>query len=209
MRVLLSPLFYKPSVKPGPNPPFLFCFVFQEALIVSSVLAKVSVPMLHSAVAILKLSQMDFSGANALFLRTLLLKKCALLLGKYGPPSSKPSLLAGAVMLAVGYTAANIYLYMRGCKYKCVCDVQYLLICIPPRDTSPHQDSAGTAPSGTPPPAQPPPPPQTRGTQSHSAPTPLKWPLLTPPRLVGAPPWRPYSRILRQASAAATQTGRD
>jgi len=40
-----------------------------------------------------------------------------------------------------------------------------------PRDTSPFQDSAGTAPSGTPPPAQPPPPPQTRGTQSHSAPT--------------------------------------
>ena len=49
-------------------------------------------------------------------------------------------------------------------------------ICIPPRDTSPHQDSAGTAPSGTPPPAPPPPPPQTQGTQSHSAPTPLKRP---------------------------------
>ena len=48
--------------------------------------------------------------------------------------------------------------------------------CIPPRDTSPHQDSTGTAPSGTPPPMQPPPPPQTRGTQSHSAPTPLKRP---------------------------------
>jgi len=45
-----------------------------------------------------------------------------------------------------------------------------------PRETSPHQDSASTAPSGTPPPAQPPPPPQTRGTQSHSAPTPLKQP---------------------------------
>jgi len=52
--------------------------------------------------------------------------------------------------------------------------------CIPPRDTSPHQDSTGTAPSGTPPPAQPPPPPRTRGTQSHSAPTPLKRPMLTP-----------------------------
>ena len=32
----------------------------------------------------------------------------------------------------------------------------------------PHQDSAGTAPIGTPPPAQLPPPPQTRRTQSHS-----------------------------------------
>ena len=49
-----------------------------------------------------------------------------------------------------------------------------------PRDTSPDQDSTGTAPSGTPPTAQPPPPPQTRGTQSHSAPTPLKQPMLTP-----------------------------
>jgi len=28
-----------------------------------------------------------------------------------------------------------------------------VVICIPPRDTSPHQDSAGIAPSGTPPPA--------------------------------------------------------
>lgn len=34
--------------------------------------------MLHSAVAILKLAQMDFTPANALFLRTMLLKKYAL-----------------------------------------------------------------------------------------------------------------------------------
>jgi len=40
-----------------------------------------------------------------------------------------------------------------------------MMIYLPPRDTSPHQDSAGTAPSGTPPPAQPPSPPQTRETQ--------------------------------------------
>ena len=62
--------------------------------------------------------------------------------------------------------------------------------CIPPRDTSPHQDSTSTAPSGTPPPAQPPPPPLTWETQSHSAPTPLKRPMLTPkggprPRVCG------------------------
>lgn len=50
----------------------------REALIVSSVLAKVSVPVLHSAVAILKLTEMGFCGANALFLRTLLLKKYGL-----------------------------------------------------------------------------------------------------------------------------------
>ena len=50
----------------------------REALIVCSVLAKVSIPMLHSAVAIMKLSEMRYCGANALFLRTLLLKKYAL-----------------------------------------------------------------------------------------------------------------------------------
>ena len=50
----------------------------REGLIISSVLQKVSVPMLHSAVAILKLAEMEFTPANALFLRTLLLKKYAL-----------------------------------------------------------------------------------------------------------------------------------
>ena len=50
----------------------------REALILSSVLQKVSVPMLHSAVAIMKLAEMPFTPANAIFLRTLLLKKYAL-----------------------------------------------------------------------------------------------------------------------------------
>ena len=45
---------------------------------------------------------------------------------------------------------------------------------------TPGQHSAGTAPSGTPPPAQPPPPPQTRRTQSHSAPTLVKRAMLAP-----------------------------
>ena len=53
-----------------------------------------------------------------------------------------------------------------------------MMACLPPRDISPHQDRAGTAPSGTPPPAQPPPPPQTRRSQPRSAPTPLKRPML-------------------------------
>ena len=51
---------------------------------------------------------------------------------------------------------------------------------LPPTHTHP---GLTRAPSGTPPPAQPaqpPPPPQTRGTQSHSAPTSLKRPMLTP-----------------------------
>jgi len=55
-------------------------------------------------------------------------------------------------------------------------------ISVPPRDTSPNQDSASTALSDTPPPAQPPPPSQTLETQSHSAPTPLKRPMLDPER---------------------------
>lgn len=50
----------------------------REALIIGSVLQKVSVPMLHSSVAILKLAEMGYSPANTLFLRTLLLKKYAL-----------------------------------------------------------------------------------------------------------------------------------
>lgn len=50
----------------------------REALIISSVLAKVSIPMLHSSAAILKIAEMDYSGANSIFLRTLLDKKYAL-----------------------------------------------------------------------------------------------------------------------------------
>ena len=50
----------------------------REALIISSVLSKVSIPMLHSGAAILKIAEMDYSGANSIFLRTLLDKKYAL-----------------------------------------------------------------------------------------------------------------------------------
>ena len=44
----------------------------------SSVLSKSSIPMLHSAAAILKIAEMDYNGANSIFLRTLLDKKYAL-----------------------------------------------------------------------------------------------------------------------------------
>ena len=43
------------------------------------------------------------------------------------------------------------------------------MLCIPPRDTSPHQDSAGTAPSGKPPPAAPPPTTNTGNTVPQRA----------------------------------------
>jgi len=46
--------------------------------------------------------------------------------------------------------------------------VMMICLCLPPRGTSPHQASAGTAPSGA--------LTQARGTQSHSALTPLTRP---------------------------------
>lgn len=50
----------------------------KEGAIVASVLTKVSVPVLHSAAALLRLAEMDFSGPAALFIRVLLDKKYAL-----------------------------------------------------------------------------------------------------------------------------------
>ena len=50
----------------------------REAVIISSVMAKTSIPMLHSSAALLKIAEMDYCGANSVFLRTLLDKKYAL-----------------------------------------------------------------------------------------------------------------------------------
>ena len=50
----------------------------REALIISSVLARCSIPMLHSSAALLKIAEMEYSGANSIFIRTLLDKKYAL-----------------------------------------------------------------------------------------------------------------------------------
>eukprot|EP00588_Corethron_pennatum_P003958 CAMPEP_0194291324 /NCGR_PEP_ID=MMETSP0169-20130528/43194_1 /TAXON_ID=218684 /ORGANISM="Corethron pennatum, Strain L29A3" /LENGTH=469 /DNA_ID=CAMNT_0039039173 /DNA_START=130 /DNA_END=1539 /DNA_ORIENTATION=+ len=50
----------------------------REAAVIASVLRKASIPVHHSAVAIHKLSQMDYSGATSVFLRTLLDKKYSL-----------------------------------------------------------------------------------------------------------------------------------
>ena len=41
-------------------------------------MAKTSVPMLHSSAALLKVAEMDYSGANSIFIRALLEKKYAL-----------------------------------------------------------------------------------------------------------------------------------
>jgi len=50
----------------------------REALIIGSILVKTSIPMLHSSAALLKLAEMDYNGANSIFIRTLLDKKYAL-----------------------------------------------------------------------------------------------------------------------------------
>jgi essential nuclear protein 1 len=50
----------------------------REAIIIGSVLAKNSIPMLHSAAALLKLAEMKYTGANSIFIRILLDKKYAL-----------------------------------------------------------------------------------------------------------------------------------
>ncbi|CAG9861732.1 unnamed protein product [Phyllotreta striolata] len=50
----------------------------REAIIIGSVLAKNSVPILHSSAALLKIAEMDYTGANSIFLRILFDKKYAL-----------------------------------------------------------------------------------------------------------------------------------
>ncbi|XP_013195328.1 bystin [Amyelois transitella] len=50
----------------------------REAIIVGSVLARNSIPVLHSSAALLKIAEMVYTGANSIFLRILLDKKYAL-----------------------------------------------------------------------------------------------------------------------------------
>lgn len=50
----------------------------REAAIVASVLQRVSIPVHHAAVALHKLSQLDYSGASSIFVKTLLNKKYSL-----------------------------------------------------------------------------------------------------------------------------------
>lgn len=50
----------------------------KEATIVSSLLKKVSIPQVQSSVALLKIAQMPYSGANSIFIRVLIDKKYAL-----------------------------------------------------------------------------------------------------------------------------------
>lgn len=50
----------------------------REAIIIGSVVARNSIPILHSSAAMLKIAEMDYTGANSIFLRIFLDKKYAL-----------------------------------------------------------------------------------------------------------------------------------
>ncbi len=50
----------------------------REATIIGSVLAKCSIPVLHSCAVLLKIAEMEYSGANSIFIRVFLDKKYAL-----------------------------------------------------------------------------------------------------------------------------------
>uniref|UniRef100_A0A1I8ELM3 Bystin family protein n=1 Tax=Wuchereria bancrofti TaxID=6293 RepID=A0A1I8ELM3_WUCBA len=50
----------------------------REATIFGSVLTKASIPMMHAAVAMFKIANMEYTGSNSLFLRILIDKKYAL-----------------------------------------------------------------------------------------------------------------------------------
>ncbi|CAL4085151.1 unnamed protein product, partial [Meganyctiphanes norvegica] len=50
----------------------------REAIIIGSVIGKNHIPILHSAAAILKIAEMDYNGANSIFLRIFFDKKYAL-----------------------------------------------------------------------------------------------------------------------------------
>mmetsp|Transcript_30799 Transcript_30799/g.38008 ORF Transcript_30799/g.38008 Transcript_30799/m.38008 type:complete len:427 (-) Transcript_30799:58-1338(-) len=47
----------------------------REGAIVGSILAKVSIPVLHTSAAMLKIAQMPYAGANSLFLRVMMNKR--------------------------------------------------------------------------------------------------------------------------------------
>ncbi|XP_061688977.1 bystin [Syngnathoides biaculeatus] len=50
----------------------------REAIIIGSILTKCSLPVLHSSATMLKLAEMEYNGANSIFLRLFLDKKYAL-----------------------------------------------------------------------------------------------------------------------------------
>ena len=76
------------------------------------------------------------------------------------------------------YIYIHTYIHISG-EHETL-DVSRVGDMFPPERHLPTPEQRGLSPQRHTAPAQPSPPPQTRGTQSHSAPTPLKWPMLTP-----------------------------
>lgn len=50
----------------------------REAIIIGSIITKCSIPVLHTSAAMLKIAEMEYNGANSIFLRLMLDKKYAL-----------------------------------------------------------------------------------------------------------------------------------
>ena len=50
----------------------------REAVILGSILNKISIPMMHSGAALLKLSELEYAGPTLIFMKTLLNKKYSL-----------------------------------------------------------------------------------------------------------------------------------
>lgn len=50
----------------------------REAIIFGSILSKTSIPVLHASACLLKICEMEYSGANSIFIRILLEKRYAL-----------------------------------------------------------------------------------------------------------------------------------
>lgn len=50
----------------------------KEAVIIGSLIKKISIPQIHSSVVLLKIAEMDYTGANSIFISILLNKKYAL-----------------------------------------------------------------------------------------------------------------------------------
>ncbi|XP_055510949.1 bystin [Leucoraja erinacea] len=50
----------------------------REAIIIGSILTKCSIPVLHTSAAMLKIAEMEYNGANSIFLRLMIDKKYAL-----------------------------------------------------------------------------------------------------------------------------------
>jgi hypothetical protein len=81
----------------------------REAIIFSSILAKCSIPVIQSSVALLRLCQMRFSGAQTLFMKTLLNKKYSLVSAPFQP---------AVCVFVVVYSFRVVYVFVALCAKK-------------------------------------------------------------------------------------------